>query len=318
MSRRAALIDALLITLAAPATWPLALAAFLLRGGLLLVLLPIVVLPSPVSLGNVLGPALTTVVLSGVPVGLGIAVGLLAFAVVAWIAIGGLAAAAFEAEAARLVSRHEDETAPDRDGGASAAVTLVAVRILAARLVVHVPTVVTVVWGSARLVTVAYRELTSPAEVTSPIALRVLRGAPEAVAAILILWVVGEILGGVAARRIALGGATVPGALREAVVTVVRHPLVTLTGFCVPAAALALVVLPSAVAAAASWAAVRVAMGSSADAVGPTLAVLLFVALWTVGLLLIAVVVAWRAAVWSVAERDRWGRRNARGVTTPG
>ena len=52
MSRGAALTGALLVTLATPATWPLALAAFLIRGGILLVTLPIVVLPTPVGSGQ--------------------------------------------------------------------------------------------------------------------------------------------------------------------------------------------------------------------------------------------------------------------------
>ena len=37
------LLAALLVTLSKPATWPLALAAFLIRGGILVILLPIVV-----------------------------------------------------------------------------------------------------------------------------------------------------------------------------------------------------------------------------------------------------------------------------------
>ena len=64
----AALTGALLTTLATPLTWPLALATFLLRGGFLLVLLPIVVLPSPVGLGNLLAPILMTVVFQGMSV----------------------------------------------------------------------------------------------------------------------------------------------------------------------------------------------------------------------------------------------------------
>jgi hypothetical protein len=103
----------------------------------------------------------------------------------------------------------------------------------------------------------------------------------------------------------------VPRALGQGVVAVVRHPLVVFTGFWVPAAALVLVLLPSAAAAAMAWGVVRVAMGSSTDPFGATLAVLIFVALWLVGLLVIAVTTAWRAAVWSVAERDRWGRQAA-------
>src|SRR6185312_15190099 len=66
VNRRAALGGALLVTLTTPATWPLALAAFLLRGGFLLVTIPIVVLPTPVGLGNVLAPWITPLALGSI------------------------------------------------------------------------------------------------------------------------------------------------------------------------------------------------------------------------------------------------------------
>lgn len=312
MSRGVALTGALLATLATPSTWPLALAAFLLRGGLLLVALPIVVLPSPVGLGNLLAPTLMTVVFRGVSAAVAVTVGLIVLVIVAWIVIGGLVAATLEAEAARLIGRDEEVASAARgntDAGFGPARRGVASRILAARAVAHVPTGLVLIWGSVRLVAVAYRELTSPFDVATPIALRVLRGAPEVIAVIVILWMLGEILGGIAARRIALGGAGVPGALRDAFVAVVRHPLAVLLGFWVPTAGLVLVVVPSFLAATAAWGTVRVAMRSSTDQVGATLAVLFFVALWIVGLVLIAVAAAWRAAVWSVAHRNASKRR---------
>ncbi len=111
MSRGAALTGALLVTLASPATWPLALAAFLLRGGLLVVALPILVLPTPVGLGNLLAPTLTAFVFGGVSLQLAVTVVAIAVAAVAWIVAGGILAAILEAEATRIVSAHE-ETAP--------------------------------------------------------------------------------------------------------------------------------------------------------------------------------------------------------------
>jgi hypothetical protein len=302
VSPGATLAEALLVTLATPATWPLALAAFLLRGGLLLVLLPIVVLPSPVSLGNVVGPALTTVVLSGVPVELFAVVGLVALVIVAWVVIGGLIAASVEAEGARIVAFQDDGASPGMAGEA-AILGPTTLRILAVRLVAHVPTVLVLVWGLARLTSVTYLELTSPTDVVSPIALRVLRGAPEAVVIVALVWMGGEILGGLAARRVVLTGTDMTRALGHGLRTMSRHPIVALAGFWVPAGGLALIILPSAVAAAVAWGAVRVAMGDPTNPVGPTVAVLVFVAIWTAGLFLIAVTTAWRGAVWSVVAR---------------
>lgn len=312
MSRRAALASALLTTLATPAIWPMALAGFLLRGGLLIVVLPIVVLPSPVAIGNVLAPTVMTVVFRGISDGVAILVGLLVLAIVGWVILGGLLAAMLEAEAALIVVGEDEPSDHVGEGGHAAAGDLdraIATRILAARLVAHVPTGVVATLGSARLVTLAYRELTSPIDVATPIALRVIRAAPEVVVAIVVAWMVGEILGGLAARRIAIDGAGTGRALRAAASDAIRHPLAVLLDFWVPVVALVLVAIPSAVAASATWGLVRLAMRSPGEAAVATLAVILFIALWLIGLVLIAVTVAWRAAVWSVAHGELERRR---------
>lgn len=318
MNQGAALTGALLAILATPVTWPLALAGFLLRGGLLLVVLPIVVLPSPVGLGNLLAPTLMTVVFGGVSFEVVVLVGLTVLAIVAWIGVGGLIAATLEAEAARLVGRDQDPAGsvdPDRLAGPRHRVSA---RILAARLLAHGPTGAALAWGSVRLVALTYRELTSPFDVATPIVLRVLRGAPEVVVVLVTAWMVGEIVGGIAARRIGFGGVGVGRALRDAVVAVARHPLVVLVGFWVPAAALACVVIPSIVAGSTAWGIVRVAMRSSSDPLGATLPILLFVMIWMLGLVLIAVTCAWRAAVWSVADRQLRERRVGSTVSESG
>jgi hypothetical protein len=307
VSRGAALTGALLTTLATPATWPIALAAFLLRGGLLLVLLPIVVLPSPVGLGNLLAPALIAVVLQGPPIELVVLVGLVMAAILAWFVAGGLAAAALEAESARLVAGQWDDAfrAVARGGGTEANQgRRVAARILAARIVAHGPAAVAILWASVRLVDAAYRELTSPFDVTTPIVLRVLRDAPDAVVAIVACWAAGEIVGALAARRIALDDERMGSALRGAVATAVRRPLAVLMDFVVPLAALGVVLAPATIAASAAWGLVRAAVRSRGDPFSATLAVILFVTLWIVGLLLVAVTVAWRSAAWSIAHRE--------------
>lgn len=311
MKPGAALSGALLTSLARPATWPLALATFLLRGGILLVVLPIVVLPSPVGLGNLLAPTLVAVVFGGLSVEVAAIVTVSALAIVTWIVVGGLVAATLEVDAARTVAGDEAVSGSSigiSGDGPAASDRMVAAWVLAVRLLAHGPTAIGFIWGSIRLVDIAYRELTSPADVTAPIVLRVLAGAPEVTAALLLAWAFGEIVGGLAARRIALDGSRVTTALRDALRATVRHPVGVAAAFVVPLAGLALVVLPSTLAATVAWSAVRVAVRSPADLVVGTLAVVLFVGLWIVGLLLIAVTAAWRAAVWSVAHRDLWPR----------
>jgi hypothetical protein len=307
VSRGAALTGALLATLATPATWPMALATFLLRGGVVLVALPIVVLPSPVGLGNLLAPTLTAVVFRGVSLEVAMVIGLLLLAILAWVVVGGLIAATLEAAAARLVA-NEDGSWAAGESGHEPIHPRVASRILVARAVAHLPTGIVLIWGSVQLVSVAYRELTSPLDLSTPIALRVLLGAPEVIAVIVVAWMVGEIVGALAARRIALDGCGVARALREALVAAARHPPAVLLGFWVPTIGLVLVVTPSILAATAAWGGVGVAVRLAADPAEATLAVLVFVALWIVGLVLIAVTAAWRAAVWSVADREPRGR----------
>jgi hypothetical protein len=307
VSRGAALTDALLVTVATPATWPMALAAFLLRGGIVLVTLPIVVLPTPVGLGNVVAPAITSVALGTIPI-LVLVVSVIAAAVASgWLLLGGWVAAALEGEGVRIVARDEEATAAR--GPASTAVPPIgggdatgASRILAARLVAYLPLGLALAWASVRFVSASYAELTNPSDVSTPIVLRVVRASPDAVLAIALAWMVGEIVGAMAARRIVLRGDPVMAALRGAVVDAFRHPLAVLARFWLPTLVLALVLAPSALAAASAWTAASAALLDRADPLQVVAAIVLFVVSWVVGLILAGVVCAWRAAAWTVAD----------------
>jgi hypothetical protein len=317
---------ALLVTLATPTTWPLALATFLLRGGIVLVALPILVLPTPVGIGVVFGPALTAIAFGSVSPELVLAVGSTVIGLLAWLLAGGWLAAALEAESARIVDRDEEVVALRGPGATAAtaptaadpAAARVAVRILAARLLASLPLALALVIGAVRLVVVTYRELTAPLDVATPILVRVLRGAPEVVIAIVVAWMIAEVVGALAARRIALGGAGVASALRHALVTCARHPVSTLVRFWVPTVALVLVIAPSALAASAAFDATGAVLGRRSDPFAILGGVIVFVGLWIVGLLLASVVCAWRAAVWTVVEATGDGTFGGSGDRRPG
>ena len=315
MDRGAGLTGALLVTLASPQTWPLALAVFLLRGGLVVVALPIVVLPTPVGLGNILAPTLTSLVFGGVSPGFVILVVAIALAGLAGVVAGGTLAAMLEAEAARIVAGHEevasppgitvpsraaddpsDRPAPVVTGGRSAE----AGRIFLTRVLAHLPLGIALAWGSVRLVAITYHELTNPTDVATSIVWRVLREAPEVVVAIGLTWMVGQTVGAIAARRVALARSGTLGALRAAASTVLRRPLPVLLGFWLPTFALAVALAPSAVAASSAADVIRTAAAAPTDPIGLFLAVVLFVSLWIAGLALTAVICAWRAAFWTV------------------
>lgn len=301
MNRGAVLGGALLVTLARPATWPLALATFLIRGGIVLFLIPIVVLPSPVGLANGLGPTVTSIAFGSVSLTI-IAVGsAIGFGVVLVLVLAGWLAAALEGEGSNLVAADE-EVAGVRLVPVPPMTRHLAARILTVRLIANIPLGLTLVWGSIRLVDLAYHELTSPSDVATPIVGRVVLGAPDVVGAIVLTWMFGQIIGAIAARRIVLYGISATVALRTAMATAVRDPLASLARFWIPTFVLLAVLVPSAMAASAAWGAVAAALRDPVDAGGIVAATLIFVALWMIGLLLTGVVCAWRSAIWTVAQ----------------
>jgi hypothetical protein len=320
VNRRAALVGALLATLGRPATWPLALATFLIRGGIALVLIPIVVLPTTVGIGNVIAPALTSIAFGSVSGQLVFMAVASASAILGWLVLGGWLAAALEVEGIRVVAVDEDVRALGGPGEAraSAATARLAARILVARAVAFIPLAVVLAFGTVRVVLVAYRELTSPLDTSTPIVLRVLRETPEVVIAVVLAWMVGEMVGAVAARRIVLAGDGVSSALRTAVVTCVRHPLTNLVRFWLPTIVLFAALLAGAMAAGSAWSSVGDALSGSGNLVATLAVVTAFVVVWLVGLALVALVSAWRTAVWTVAEAAREGTFGGSADRRPG
>jgi len=306
MTAGATLVASLLLALARPRIWPLALATFLLRGGFLLVLAPIVVLPSAVALSNVLTPLLSTVVFHGfasialplLVVGLGALV---------WLCGGGLVAAAAESEQVRLIAADDEAWPKGRPARDLAPAEHPAWRVLTVRLLAHLPLLLALSWGAIRIVTVTYRELTVPSDVAVAIVLRVARGAPDAVAVVVGAWLVGETVGAIAARRVILLRERVPTALGRAAIRLVRHPLhgvVLATG---PLVALLVVLLGVGLAGSATWDALRAALSFGNDRLSVVALLVALVALFAGGLLLIGVISAWRAAVWTVELAGTFG-----------
>ena len=206
MSVGATLVASFLAVLDRPSTWPLALVAFLVRGGWLLVIAPIVVLPTAVGLANAVSPLLEDIAFGRPTDDLVRAITLLSAGVVAWVVLGSLVAALAEAEAVRRIAPETDAfagAAPPRVGTGRAALRIVAVRLAAL-----VPFVIALAWGASRIVEVGYRELTVPSDVAVPVAWRIVAGAPEALAVILVTWLdrrddrrVGGATGGPRGRR---------------------------------------------------------------------------------------------------------------------
>jgi hypothetical protein len=280
----------------------MALATFLIRGGIVWFLVPIIALPTPVGLANAFGPSILEFVFGGLSLALALLVAAGILAILVWILGGGSVAAVLEVAMIRIVATDEDVVAVDGPGPAVADDR--AARVLAVRLLVLVPLLGALVFGAVRIVGVTYAELTLPSD-TASIAWRVVRAVPEAVALIALTWVGGEILGGLAARRIVLGPPSVSRALGRAALDLIRHPLRTIVLYLAPTAVLLLVLIPAAAAASVAWTGVRSTLAEPGAGPGAFLALLAFLALWAGGLVLTGAVCAWRHAVWTVASVTR-------------
>lgn len=293
MSRGGAILASLLVTLSRPAWWLLALTGFLVRGGFVVFLIPIVVLPSPLAVSNVVAPFIVPMALGRIGpevIVLLIAAGAGLFG---WLLIGGAIAAATDLTLTRdAVTAARDEGVAMAPEGAA---PLDAERrdrrlvgtILAARLVAWLPLAAALAIGLVRIVAVTYVELTRPAEVESPLALRVTLGAAGELAVMAVAWSFGELVGGLASRWIALDGAPAGRALAAAARDVVRRPASTLLPWLGTTLMLVVILGGTVGAASFAWSRVTVALSNrTPDVVTIAISLLVFVAIWLAALVL--------------------------------
>jgi hypothetical protein len=301
----ATLVASFLAVLDRPSTWPLALVAFLVRGGWLIVIAPIVVLPTAVGLANVVAPLLEDIAFGRRTDELVRTVLLVSLLAVAWLLAGGLVAAVAETEAVRRIA----PDALDHPGRAVAGgIAGPAWRVVAVRLAAHAPFVLALAWGASRIVAVGYRELTVPSDVTVPPAWRIAIGAPEAIAVVVVTWLVGEAVGAIGARRVILGGDGAAAALRGASGRFVRAPVRPLALALLSTAVLAATLGMTGLATGATWDALRSALAIEDAPTVITVLLFVFVALFIGGLVLVALTAAWRMAIWTFeAVRDGGG-----------
>jgi hypothetical protein len=261
-------VAALLAVLERPVTWVLGLVGFLVRGGWLIVLAPIVVLPTAVGIANVVAPLVEDIAF-GRRTDEVITAGAIALSVaLVWLIGGGLLAAAAEVECVRCLTL--------------------------------VPFVVALAWSGFRLTSVGYRELTVPSDVGIPILYRILGGAPDAIMAMLLTWLFAEIAGGLAARTVILEATQVRDALREALRDLRQRPWRLGALASLSAAVLLAVIGVTGLATSTTWDGLRAALGEGDVSIGAAALLVLFVGLFAAGLVILGLVTAWRSAVWTV------------------
>jgi len=275
--------------LATPGALPVALAGFLARGGIALFVLPIVVPPSLVGVATFIGPASITPdgPTAGLIARIALAVGLAGAALLA----GTIAGAA--AEIALI-----DTT---RLGGGRPGPGILR-RVVLIRLVTLLPVALALGFGVQRLGEIAYLELTLPTDLVTPMPVRVAARAPEAVAAIVAAWLLGETWGGLATRLAVLRGASLGRALAGGLIFLVRR-IVLVVPILIVSLAVAWLVL-GLVVGLISWSfgLVRDALLGGAGAGGVlamAVTTFLFVGCWVGGLAAAAVLAAWRGLAWT-------------------
>jgi hypothetical protein len=191
-----------------------------------------------------------------------------------------------------------DAGAPAAGAGAGIAGAGIAVaRVAALRLLLLVPVLAVAAAAAPAWIASAYHELTVPSDVTSPLALRVLTGAPAASLAVLGAWLAAEVVGGFATRRAALLGASIPRALGGGLLDPLRAPLGTALTVAAALAATLLVLAPAWWVVGAAWEAARHALAGRGDVPAALGAALLLAATWLVALVLGAIAAAWRATL---------------------
>jgi hypothetical protein len=161
--------------------------------------------------------------------------------------------------------------------------------------------------SSYRFVLVGYDELTSPSAGGLPLAIRIALGAPDAVALLVVTWLLGEMVGALAARRVVLAGDGARRALGWAIGRLARRPVRNLALSVVPLVPLAVVLVIVGTAGSATWDALRAALSIGGDRLLALFLLMVLVALFAGGLLLIGVASAFRAAVWTVDVAGTFG-----------
>lgn len=280
----------LVATLVRPEWWAMALAAFLIRGGFVLIVLPLISLPSVAAIATAVAPTVESLVIGGETLQ-GALLGAAGLVVLLGaLSAFGLAGAWLDLALAHEVANDEElelDWRPVRESIRQAFVI---------RLVAHLPTAVALAYAAIRIVAVAYDELLSPGDATVPLVARIFERAPDAAAIVVLAWLAGETVGALAVRRASAGSPT-RAALAASIRQVLR--LRGLATFGLTTAALVGVGVPFALAVGRAWDHLRTYLLEQVDVLPLAAAMVLLVGTWVLGLSILGAGLAWRASAWT-------------------
>jgi hypothetical protein len=299
-SAAAVLASATRWTLARPDAWPVALVAFLARGGVVVMALPFLVLPTPIGIAAWVGADAISAD--------GPTARLVVLAIAAALAVGGavvLGAIVAAASDRSVLSAWAADAAvePSRRRGAVATVA----RVVAIRAAAAIPPAIAVAWAIPRLADAVYRQLTLPDDLASPLALRVVAMAPEAVLAIALGLFAGELLAGPATVHAVVGGDGALRSLARVPGDLLGRPAAVLGAYLAGAGLLIVGLAIPLAAGIVAWDLARRSLAAGSDPLPVAAAVLVFVGALLAALAAAGAVAAWRRAsmAGAVAEPDR-------------
>lgn len=307
-----------------PALIGVGLLGFLARGGVVVFLLPIVVLPTPTGISNFIGGTALTGAGASDPLIRLIAAGaaLVVVLVLAGVLLGAIADVLLvrAALASGLALAGGNVTAEGRDRARrEAAVTIRATpslvgQVVLIRFIALVPVALAAAWGTARLVAAGYHQLILPDDLTVPLALRILIEALDAAVVVIAVWLVAEFLGGVAVRHVIVGRRSAPVAIVAAMSGVMRRPVTSVATYATGVMALAIVAGLTLLGAAVLWGRLQEMLSDDVLVLFALPATFVFVLVWGGGLALVGAVAAWRSVFGSLDVLRSRSVPPARGV----
>jgi hypothetical protein len=202
-------------------TAAVALAGFLLRGGIVLLLLPGVVLPSAIGVAGATG--VDAFGIDGRPTEWFFVIAVIAAAAITlWLLLALTVGSLIDVwliDAALDTGRHSTRRSrPLPDLGTI--LDMAGIRALC-----MLPVVAALIWASQRLYDAIYSELTSPTNLVTPLPIRVIQSAADAVLVVALTWLAAEVVGAIATRRSVLLGSGVWRSIAGALAQIVLRPV---------------------------------------------------------------------------------------------
>ena len=292
MAWRGAVSASAVMLVERPALVAIGLAGFLARGGLLLFVLPVVVLPTTVGISNWIGA--TSITASGPTASL---VWLLALAAIG-ASVAFLAGVVIGAAADLLLFREARDRVGEQDGAPPPLGPAIVLRLAAIRLAALVPFALAVAWAASRVAAATYHELILPEELVTPLVLRVVDESRDALAVVFGAWLLSETLGGIAIRHYLLRGGSTAMALLRPIGDVVLRPITSVATLGLGLFAAVVAIAPLLLIAWLAWGRLRIAL-VSAESIPLMFGTLAFVAIWLTALVAAGTVASWRSLLGS-------------------